>query len=184
MVAAEVLVFLGQIAEELQATANPTAHRFDPPYSTISVGNIEGGTARNIIPRHCRFKWACRMLPGESADGLLHRLDAHAEAEVLPRLRKIYPQASIVNRQIGSMPSLFPEPGSAAETLALALVESNRTHAVSYGTEAGMFQAAGVPTIVCGPGNIREAHKPDEFIELAQVEACVGFMRRLIARLS
>lgn len=184
MVAAELIAFLGQLAEELQVTGNPTAHRFDPPYSTLSVGGIEGGTARNIIPRHCCFKWACRMLPGETAEALLQRLDDHAEAAVLPRLRKIYPQASIVSREIASMPSLHPEPGSAAETLALSLVASNRTHAVSYGTEAGLFQAAGVPTIVCGPGNIREAHKPDEFIELTQVEACVGFMRRLITRLS
>jgi len=183
MAAAEMMVFLGRLAAELETSGNPTAHRFDPPYSTVSVGGVEGGTARNIIPRHCCFKWAARMLPGETTDELLRRMDAHAEATLLPPLRRIHPEASIVNRVIGSMPSLHPEPGSAAETLALALVGSNRTHAVSYGTEAGMFQAIGVPTIVCGPGNIREAHKPDEYIELSQVEACVGFMRRLIARL-
>ena len=184
MAAADMMVFLGRLAEELEASGNPTAHRFDPPYSTVSVGGVEGGTARNIIPRHCCFKWAARMLPGETTDDLLRRMNEHAEQAVLPPLRKVYPEVSIVNRVTGNMPSLHPEPGSAAETLALALVGSNRTHAVSYGTEAGMFQAIGVPTIVCGPGNIREAHKPDEYIELSQVEACVGFMRRLIARLS
>jgi acetylornithine deacetylase len=182
--AAELIGLLERLGEELKATTDPTAHRFSPPYGTISVGLIEGGTARNIIPRHCCFKWDLRMLPDASSDALLTRFTERAEREVLPKLRKVYPGAEIVSRKIATMAALRPEPGSRAEVLALALAGSNRTQAVSYGTEAGLFQAAGVPTIVCGPGNIREAHKPNEFIELTQVEACVGFMRRLIARLS
>jgi acetylornithine deacetylase len=82
------------------------------------------------------------------------------------------------------VPGLDAEPGSQAETLALKLTRSNRTQAVSYATEAGQFQSAGLPTVVCGPGSIDQAHRPDEFLEISQVEACIGFMHRLAAEMA
>ncbi|HYM30453.1 MAG TPA: acetylornithine deacetylase [Candidatus Cybelea sp.] len=184
MVAAELMGELARIGDDFKARKVPNAERFDPPYSTISVGMIQGGTARNIIPRQCVFRWDCRMLPGQDDNEVIERLRRFAERDVLPRLRKIHPGADIVIDKRHSVVPLRPDPGSPAEVLAHALAGSNSTHAASYATEAGLFQTAGVPTIICGPGNIREAHKPNEFIELEQVEACVGFMRRLMRRLA
>ena len=174
---------LYRMADELDALADP-AGRFDPPCSTISVGTIHGGTARNILARECTLHWEFRGLPGVPPDYALRRLEAFAESSVLPRLRRYAPSAYIETAPEVEVPWLAPEPGSPAETLALKLTRSNRTIAVSYATEAGRFQQAGIPTIVCGPGSIDQAHQPDEFIDVAQIEAGIGFMRRLAIELS
>ncbi|MCW5732367.1 MAG: acetylornithine deacetylase [Alphaproteobacteria bacterium] len=182
--AAELIAELERVGEELKRTDNPDAARFDPPHDTLSIGLIEGGTATNIIPRRCCFHWGQRSIPGNDTHLAYRRLQEYCEKVLLPRMRAIHPEASVENEILITAPGLRPEPGSPAEQLSLALVGSNRTHAVSYGTEAGIFQDVGIPTVVCGPGNIREAHKPNEFIEMTQVEACIGFMRRLMQRLS
>ena len=174
---------LYRLADELDALADPSS-RFDPPSSTLSVGTIEGGTARNILARQCRFLWEFRGLPSVSADWALRHLEVYAQSQVLPRLRRYAPEASIVTHVEVEVPGLVPDPGSIAETLGFKLTRSNRALAVSYATEAGRFQNAGLPTIVCGPGSIDQAHQPDEFIEIAQLDAGIGFMRRLIAELS
>lgn len=153
--------------------------RFDPPFSTVSVGVVQGGTARNILAKECRFHWEFRPLPGVPVDLARKHLDSYANDSLLPRLNRHGPFAGIETFTEIEVPGLAPEPGSDAETLALKLSRSNRTIAVSYATEAGRFQAGGVPTVVCGPGSIDQAHQPDEFIEIAQLEAAIGFMRRL-----
>jgi len=181
--AAELIGFLRQLAETMKS--EQANERFDPPYTTVHVGTIKGGTAQNIIPRETKFTWECRVVPGGDPDELRGRLDAFAAEDVLPRMREVYPDANITTEVRSAIPPLLPEDGSPAESLVLALAGSNQTYAVSYGTEAGIFQRDNhIPTVVCGPGNIREAHKPNEFIELSQIDACVGFMRRLIDRMS
>jgi acetylornithine deacetylase len=157
--------------------------RFEPPFSTVHVGTIHGGTARNIIPQRCDFLWEVRPLPGHDPHPLYHEFVAWAARTLLPEMRAVHPGADIAHTIIADVEGLRAEPGSPAETLALKLVGSNRTYAVSYGTEAGLFQRGGMPTVVCGPGNIREAHKPNEFIELAQIAACETFLRKLIDEL-
>ena len=181
-VAGEMIVRLLMLQKELQAPEllDP---RFEPPYSTVHVGHIHGGTARNIIPARCDLAWEIRPLPGYDPHPLYERFTAELARDLLPAMRAVRPDAAIVHTILSDSVGLRAEPGSPAESLALKLVGSNRTYAVSYATEGGHFQRGGMPTVVCGPGNIREAHKPNEFIELSQIAACETFMRKLIAEL-
>ena len=102
----------------------------------------------------------------------------------MPRLTRFVAGPKVETIVEVDVPGLDAEPGSQAETLALKLTRSNRTNAVSYATEAGQFQRAGLPTVVCGPGSIDQAHKPDEFLEISQIDACIGFMERLAAEMA
>lgn len=141
--------------------------RFDPPYSTLHVGTIHGGTARNILARECMFHWEFRGLPGASTMAALRNVQSYIDDVALPRLTRFVSGPKVETLVEVDVPGLDAEPGSQAETLALKLTRSNRTHAVSYATEAGQFQRAGLPTVVCGPGSIDQAHKPDEFLEIS-----------------
>jgi len=185
--AADIIRHMGALAAEMRIRAEQAAEAgdapllLDPPYATLSVGMIEGGTALNIIPRRCRFTWDCRLLPSQPAEQVPERVRAFVEADVLPRMRATFPEATVETRALYAVPALAPEPGSPAETLALRLAGRNRATAVAFGSEAGQFQAAGIPTVLCGPGSIREAHKPNEFVEAAQLESCARFLSRLIA---
>ena len=157
---------------------------FDPAFSTVHVGTIEGGNARNILARVCRFGWEFRGLPGVDQKRALAHLEAYADRVVLPRLTRHAPEARIETHADIEVPGLEAEPGSVAETLAKKLTRSNRTTSVSFATEAGQFQKAGIPTVVCGPGSIAQAHQPDEFIEMSQIEAGLAFLRRLADEMS
>jgi acetylornithine deacetylase len=181
--AAALVSELYRIADEFAAAAEP-ASRFDPPFSTISVGTIHGGTARNILAKECVFHWEFRSLPGVPQNLALKRLEHHIETVVLPKLTRYAPEAYIETLTEVEVPGLAPDPGSSAESLALKLTRSNQTIAVAYATEAGQFQKGGVASVVCGPGSIDQAHQPDEFIEISELEACIGFMRRLMDELS
>jgi len=179
MVAAELIMHLRDLADEMRKRGDPSG-RFDPPYTTTQSSVIEGGTALNILARHCTFQWEFRFLPGTDENEIFSRFDAHAREHVLPRLKAIAPEADIVTTPRSRVPPLVPDENSPAEALAKQLTGRNSTEAVSYGTEAGLFQEADIPSVVCGPGNISQAHKPNEFIELSQIDACVAFMRRLM----
>ena len=181
--AAELIRHLDQLAEEERAKGDPTG-RFDPPYGTVHVGNVRGGTARNIVPKSCIFEWEVRGVPATDEADVARRLEAYANEVMLPRLRATGHPASIETICDVQVPGLKPDPGSVAETLAMRLAGRNKTITVPYGTEAGHFQAAGIPTIVCGPGSINQAHQPDEYIEVAELERGVDFIRKLIGELS
>ena len=183
MVAAELIGALARIAEEIRREGDPGG-RFDPPYSTVIANTITGGTAQNILARSCRFTYEIRGLPGLDGDGVAARFSAFALGEVLPRLKRIAPEADIAIHRRSMAPGLASEPGSDAESFVMGLAERNAAEAVSYATEAGIFQEAGIPAIVCGPGDIAQAHQPDEFIEAAQIPLCEAFMRRLMKRLA
>ena len=180
--ACEIVTEIYRLAETYEAP-DLLNRRFDPPYSTLHVGTINGGTARNILARECMFHWEFRGLPGAATMEPLRRLQTYIDASALPRLTRFVSGPKVETIVEVDVPGLDAEPGSEAETLALKLSRSNRTSAVSYATEAGQFQSAGLPTVVCGPGSIDQAHKPDEFLEISQVEACIGFMQRLAAEL-
>ncbi|WP_428032720.1 acetylornithine deacetylase [Ancylobacter sp.] len=177
--AAELIGELDRIRAELVEAGDPSG-RFDPPNTTLQVTVVGGGTAGNIVPRECAIRWNVRGLPGFDEDALLERFERFAQEVVLPRLRETAPEAEITTDFIYKVPPLSPQTGSPAELLALRLAGQNATHTVSYGTEGGHFQAQGVPTIICGPGSIDQAHKPDEYIEVAQLRACERFLKGLI----
>ncbi|MDP1700421.1 MAG: acetylornithine deacetylase [Aestuariivirga sp.] len=178
MVAGELLGEINRIREDLTARGDPS-HRFNPPYSTIHVGVIEGGTAKNIIPRHCSFQWETRLLPLADPTEVPARFEKYA-ASLEPAMRKIAGNTGINNQQTNIVPGLAPEDNSPAEHLALHLAGANGTHAVSYCTEAGLFQQIGIPAIICGPGSIEQAHKPDEYIDISEMQKCEVFMKRLL----
>ncbi len=180
--AAELVNFIAKLAEEAKGEARN--ERFDPPYTTIHVGAIRGGTARNIIPKETTINWEYRALPGVDGRWILARFERFARDEVLPRMRAVHPGADIRSTIGAEIRPLMPEKESAAESLVRALTGANQSYAVAYGTEAGAFQHAGVPTVVCGPGDIAQAHKPDEFIALSQLDACDDFLRKLIRHMA
>ncbi len=176
--AGEIIAEIGRLGREFEAPEYLDP-RFEPPYSTFHVGVIHGGTARNIFARECVFHWEFRGLPKMPSQLALGRVQKFIDEVALPRLRRFVPHPTIETRMEVDVPGLAAESGSTAATLALALTQSNRTIAVSYATEAGHFQRAGLPTIVCGPGSIEQAHVADEFLAVAQLEAYLEFLRQL-----
>jgi acetylornithine deacetylase len=177
--AAEIILEIGRLHAKGREAARPDSG-FDPPHTTMSIGTIGGGTAVNIIARDCTFEWEMRNLPQEDAALLKSRIDRFVDDALLPRMRAVYPQASIETETVVAVPPLVPEPGSPAEELARHLTGANATTAVSFATEAGLFQQAGIPAIVCGPGSIAVAHKPDEYITREELAAGQEFLDRLL----
>jgi acetylornithine deacetylase len=167
------------MADEREGRLDPSG-RFDPPYDTVHLGKFHGGIARNILADRCDLSWEVRTLPGSDPEDVPARFKGLSD-EVLGRMRKTAPSATIETVMSSDVPGLAPDPGSEAETLVMRLAGRNSTIAVAYATEAGHFQRAGLPTIVCGPGSIDQAHQPDEFITLEQFAAGEAFMRRLLA---
>jgi acetylornithine deacetylase len=175
--AGRMLGELSRIEEELKAS--PPDERFDPPYPTLQVTLIDGGAATNIVPLSCRFTFDVRALPGLDIGAIEQRLTDFAAARCLPEMRRVAPEAAITIHQVNQVPPFQADPRSEAVALALKLIGQNETHAVSYATEAGLFQVAGAPAVVCGPGDIAQAHTANEWIALAQLEACQAFLGRL-----
>jgi acetylornithine deacetylase len=178
MVAGEIIHEISKLREELIEIGDPTG-RFDPPYSTIHIGMIEGGTAQNIVPKHCGFGWETRLLPTADRDYVPDRIAA-LQRRLEPAMKAVSLTAGIHTQRSNDVPGLAPEDDSPAEHLALHCSHSNGTTTVSYCTEAGLFQEIGIPAVVCGPGNIEQAHKPDEFIAVEQIRKCETFMARLV----
>lgn len=165
----------------LQAVAGPSP--FHPPFSTLHVGMIAGGTANNITAGDCRFAVEMRVLPGEDHEALAAEFQAQA-ARLDAALSARRPEAGVRLTRFFGVPGLAPEVGGAAEALARRLTGANAAGVVSYGTEAGQFQEAGYSAVVCGPGDIAQAHQVDEYLELAEFQAGQRFMERLLEELA
>ncbi len=172
--------FLSAVGEEMRDQHSHVESGFDPPYTTVHVGTIQGGTAQNIVPLNCTFSWEYRLMPGEDASEIRNRFQAHVDQVVLPKMHAVDETTGIETEVRAFVPGLVPEDGSAAETLVLALARKNTTEVVAYVTVACLFHEAGNPVVVCGPGSIAQAHKPNEYIDLSEVRACEVFMRRLL----
>lgn len=178
--AADLIGFIAGLAEEAE-TRGHSDNRFFPPCTTFNIGEIRGGSATNIIPGNTEFTWEFRPVPGFDSDDVTRRFTEHAMGVVLPRLRQTAAEADIQISEMSSAPPLLAEDGGDAEAFVMKLARQNQTGTVSYATEAGQFQQeAEIPAIVCGPGNIEQAHKPDEYIALSQIEACDAFMGRFV----
>jgi acetylornithine deacetylase len=182
MVAIDVLAALAEIAR--REPEEQLDSRFDPPWSTLTVGTIVGGTAANILARDCRITFDLRHLPARDIDETLAPFWAAVE-QARAVLKAEDEQADIHVTRLAAIPPLESVPDNPAEQLARSVGGSNvAASAVSYGAEAGQFQRAGLPTVICGPGSIVQAHRSDEFIDLEQIEAGARFMAKLIERLS
>ena len=181
MTAARLINFLEDMMAKNKAQADP-ASPFVPPYTTLHVGTIQGGTAVNIISRECSFTWDTRVLPGESLRDYLDRFQAYCDS-LLPAMQAIAPNASISTELLADAPPLTSEGDDTAQQLAMRLSGCPDCNVVPFATEGGQFQERGYSVVVCGPGSIDQAHQPDEFIEISQVEACEGFIDRLIREL-
>ena len=166
------------------AARKPTAlaAMFDPPYTTWHVGQVSGGTAHNITARDCRFSMDFRAVPGDDVTALKEAYLAHV-GRIEAGMQAVHPDTRVDIEIRFDVPPLQPEKDGAAEGLVRAIAGDNGTHVVSYGTEAGQFQAAGYSAVVCGPGDIAQAHQPNEYITVAQFEAGHRFMRDLVGRL-
>ncbi len=152
---------------------------FYPPWTTLHVGQISGGTAHNITALDCRFGFDFRFVPGDSAQEWKNRFRAKV-AEVEAEMQAVQPTAHIALEEFFGVPGLVPEQDGEAEAIVRRLTGDNAAHVVSYGTEAGHFQNAGYSAVICGPGDIAQAHQPDEFLTVAQFEAGQAFMQRLL----
>jgi acetylornithine deacetylase len=183
MYAARLISWLGERQRENRARACPECP-FAPAYSTLHCGLVEGGTAQNITSRDCRFVTDIRTLPDEDPLDYFKALERFAREELEPEMQAIHPDTGIDFRIRAAVPGFFASEGDPAVELVKGLTGQNATEVVAYGAEAGQFHAAGLSVVVCGPGSIEQAHQPDEYIALEQLEAGTAFMRRLIDRLS
>ena len=170
--AARIIEHLRQIGEERRAAAADSG--FEPPWTTVQAGLINGGTAVNILPSECQFLWEYRGLPTEDPDEIAQRIDAFVRAEVLPGLREFAPSARIETDTVARVPPLIPDPEARAESWVGSLpgVRRGGSGEVSFATEAGSFQRAGISSVVCGPGSIDQAHQPNEFIDPEELTRC------------
>jgi acetylornithine deacetylase len=179
MMAGEFVKMLDDIWTELRADADP---RFDPPHTTVQANMIQGGSAVNILGRDALVTWEYRALPDRDTAKIVETVRARAEAKILPKYRARAAEAMIETKVHAAYPGLVMDEGSPAVALARELTGANRVEAVAYGTEAGHFQRAGIPAVICGPGSIDQAHKADEFVALSELSKCEGFLRKVVAK--
>jgi len=172
-----IIAELGEIEAALKAGRQD--ERFTPPYSTVQIGLIEGGRAQNIVPRHCALSWEIRALPGFDIKAVTDRFERFVRTRLLPSMQATGADTDIETVTVNSVPAFYSGGGSEAVSLTLKLLGQNETHAVSFGTEAGLFQRGGCDSVICGPGDIAQAHKPDEFILPSELDRCMAFLRKL-----
>lgn len=175
--AARIIVYIRQMADRF-AQLETRDYGFTVPYTTMQTGTIRGGIASNIVPKDCSFDFEARTMPGVDPAHLYEEVQKYA-ATLLPEMLRVEPNATIAFDWLASTPGLSTAEQAAITRLAAQLSRHPDTASVSYGTEAGFFQQAGIPTVVCGPGSIEQAHKPNEFVALEQLAQCEAFMLRL-----
>jgi acetylornithine deacetylase len=162
----------------------PAGSRFEPPWTTLNIGRLAGGVAHNVIAGKAELEWEMRPVQAADADFVRQTMDRLCREDLLPAMRAVHPEARIETEVIGEVPGLEPLEENAARDLCAALTGANGADLVAFGTEAGLFQSLGVSTVVCGPGSIAQAHKPDEFLALDQLSACLDMLDKLGRQLS
>jgi acetylornithine deacetylase len=177
--AARIICFVRDLADEFRAKG-PFDDAFDVPFTTASTGLINGGIALNTIPALCELVFEFRNLPGVDAPAIRARVERYVRETIEPAMQREHPDAHIELDEIAAAPSLDASEQAAITQLVRVLTEDNDKRKVAYGTEAGIFSQAGIPTVIIGPGSIDDAHRPDEFVSLDQLAACDTFMQRLI----
>lgn len=173
--AAKLICHIRDMAETYRKSG-PFDDHFDVPYTTMSTNKISGGTASNIVPADCEFMFEFRNLPNVQPELVMEYVEHFVHHNLLPAMHHEYPHAQIEIRKTGSAPGFESARDNKICRLASQLTQDDNIHKVSYATEAGLFQQAHIPTIVCGPGSIEQAHRPNEFVEIAQLEQCEQFL--------
>ena len=181
--AARLIVFLRELMDEARRRPIDDPY-FDIPFTTGCVGRIQGGTAGNIVPESCEFGFECRPIPGYDIDGFERRVRDHIDTVLIPAMQAEHPGTGIELELSYTIPSLTESESAALISLAQALARDQQPHKVAYATEAGQFRAAGIDTIVCGPGHIAHAHRPDEHVDLTQIAACERFLTGMAGSLA
>ena len=182
-IAAEIIAKLRQTNLDFRARG-PFVDGFEPPHCTVSTGLIKGGTALNIVASSCTFEFEFRLLPGQEAKRLLADVQGFAETTLIPAMKAIADEASIDWHELMSYPALGRDVASPLELLACELTHTVAPVKLSFGTEAGHFASRGVPAIVCGPGHMNVAHKPDEHIDRDQLNICASFLQGVVDNVS
>ncbi len=172
-----------ELKEALRARA-PLGSRFDPPWTTINTGSVKGGVAHNVIASNATIEWEMRPVQAADAAFVKEDLRRYCAEMLLPRMRQICPEASIVTEVIGEVDGLEPAEVNEARDILMELTGVNGADLVPFGTEAGLFQSYGMSAVVCGPGSIDQAHKPDEYVSLDQLQQCLDMLGRLGDRLT
>jgi acetylornithine deacetylase len=177
--AAELVAYLKGMARRFR-NEGPFDPDYSPPYTTVHTGKIQGGTALNIVPKDCIFDFEFRYLPSEDPDVLFEEVRRYAVEKLLPEMHAVSAATGFDFHELSGMAGLNMKSEDEVTRLVMQLSGANGTGKVSFGTEGGNYQEFGIPTIVCGPGSIEQAHKPDEWIEVEQLVAAERFMDRLL----
>jgi acetylornithine deacetylase len=180
--AGEAIAWIAAEARRL-AVEGPFEEGFDPRHSTIHAGTVEGGTILNIIPEHAAFSMEWRPIPGDSPHRHLERMKAHIAETIEPAMKAVHPDCGFAYEIVLEMPVMGLPPDHVLATAVKQVVGSNQAGKVAYGTEGGFYETAGIPTMICGPGHIAQAHQPDEWIAESELQKCDDFIRRLAHRL-
>ena len=173
---------LMELRETLRERA-PKDSRFEPPWTTLQVGRLSGGVAHNIIPGHCALDWELRPVRKADGDFVKAEIAAFVNEALRPEMKAVSPDADIVTHVLGEVDGLEPLPDSEAVRLVAELTGANQADVVAFGTEAGLFQGSGISAVVCGPGSIEQAHKPDEYVTCSQLELALAMLARLVPKL-
>ena len=178
--AAKLIVFINELAGRLK-NRHDNDPDYDVPFSTLSVNTIGGGIAANIVPQLCEFEFDYRNLPHMSTADIIAPIEAHIREVLLPQMQAVDAACGIELQAGADVPAMPTADAQLLHDLVVQLVEDSSRLKVAYATEGGQFQQAGIATVICGPGNIEQAHKADEFVELAQLARCDAFLQKLIA---
>ncbi len=181
--AARYVMQLLDLKPELQAKAPPNS-RFEPPWTTINVGALNGGQVHNVIAPKAQIDWEMRPVQTSDADFVKERLRAYCDDVLLPEMRRTHPEATIETQTIGEVEGLVPADENKAREIVSELTGANSAHVVPFGTEAGIFQKLGMDVVVCGPGSIAQAHKADEYLSRDQLAQCLTMLERLADRIA
>ncbi|MEP1423220.1 MAG: acetylornithine deacetylase [Tateyamaria sp.] len=180
--ATRYVTYLLDLKEKLRSMSHPDS-AFDPPWTTVNVGALHGGSAHNVIAPKARVDWEMRPVQRSDADFVKSHLHAYCHEVLLPKMRAVYPDASIETEVVGEVEGLVPTLENEAQKIVSELTGTDDASLVPFGTEAGIFQNIGMDVVVCGPGSIEQAHKADEFVTVSQLESCIAMLSKLSKRL-
>lgn len=174
--AAKLINQLGDAAQQLKLTQDT---RFDPPYSTLQTGVIQGGSALNIVPQDCQFDFEIRYLPDAHVQEVITQVEQYAQQQLLPQMQTVAAESAIHFQPLSHYPGLLTDPQSQFAQWLAQWSESDAFSTVAFGTEGGLFDEVGIATLICGPGSMEQGHKPDEYVAIEQLECCSAMLDNL-----